>query len=139
MAQNIRNVMTPNPTAMPVIATISDAARAMRDADIGVIVVLNQNQVCGIVTDRDIVVRAIAEGCEPSNTSLGDICSQDLTTLSPTDTIEDAKKLMGEKAIRHIPVVEDGRPVGIVSLGDLAVERGDTSALEDISAAPPNR
>lgn len=139
MAQNIRDVMTPNPTAMPALAPVSDAARAMRDADIGAIVVLNQNQVCGIVTDRDIVVRAIAEGREPSKTSLGDICSQGLTTLSPSDSMEDARKLMGERAVRRIPVVEDGHPVGIVSLSDLAVEKGDSSALEDISAAPPNR
>jgi CBS domain-containing protein len=139
MAQNIRDVMTPNPTAMPAMATISDAARAMRDTDIGAIVVLNQNQVCGIVTDRDIVVRAIAEGREPSNTSLADICSQDITTLSPSDSVEDAKKLMADRAIRRIPVVEGGRPVGIVSLGDLAVEGDEGSALEDISAAPPNR
>jgi CBS domain-containing protein len=139
MAQNIRDVMTPNPTAMPAMATVSDAARAMRDADIGAIVVLNQDQICGIVTDRDIVVRAIAEGREPASTSLADICSQDLTILSPSDTVEDAMRLMGDRAIRRIPVVEDGRPVGIVSLGDLAVEGGDGSALEDISAAPPNR
>jgi CBS domain-containing protein len=139
MGQNIRDVMTPNPTAMPAMATVSDAAKAMRDADIGAIVVLNQNQVCGIVTDRDIIVRAIAEGREPSNTSLSDICSHNLTTLSPSDTVEEAKELMGERATRRIPVVEDGRPVGIVSLGDLAVEEGGSSALEDISAAPPNR
>lgn len=139
MAQNIRDVMTPNPTAMPAMATISDAARAMRDADVGAIVVLNQNQICGIVTDRDIVVRAVAEGRDPARASLGDICSQNLVTLSPSDTVEDAARLMADRAIRRIPVVEDGRPVGIVSLGDLAVERGDGSALEDISAAPPNR
>lgn len=139
MAQNIRDVMTPNPTAMPAMATISDAARAMRDADVGAIVVLNQNQICGIVTDRDIVVRAVAEGRDPARASLGDICSQNLVTLSPSDTVEDAARLMADRAIRRIPVVEDGHPVGIVSLGDLAVERGDGSALEDISAAPPNR
>ena len=135
----IRDVMTPNPIALPVTASVVDAALAMRDSDVGAVIVLEDGQVCGIVTDRDLVVRAIANGNYPASTKLGEVCSRELTALSPRDTVEHAVRLMREKAIRRLPVVENGQPVGIVSIGDLAVERDRQSALGDISAAPPNR
>jgi CBS domain-containing protein len=111
----------------------------MRKADIGDVIVMANGQICGIVTDRDIVVRAVAEGWDPATTELADICSQDLTTVSPSDSIDRAVQLMRQKAVRRLPVVENGRAVGIVSIGDLALERDPQSALSDISAAPPNR
>ena len=85
------------------------------------------------------MVRALAEGRDPARTTVGEICSRELTTLSPNDAIGDAEKTMRARAIRRLPVVEGGRPVGIVSLGDLAVERNPDSTLGGISAAPPNR
>ena len=139
MAQLVRDVMTPYPVTLPVTASLVEAALAMRDFDVGNILVLDNGQVCGIVTDRDIVVRGIAAGNYPATVTLVEICSRDLTTLSPTDRVEDAVSLMRDKAIRRLPVVEGGKSVGIVSLGDLAVERDPHSALSDISAAPPNR
>lgn len=139
MAQLVRDVMTPNPVALPATASLVEAALAMRDFDVGDVLVLDNGQVCGIVTDRDIVVRAIAGGNYPATVKLGEICSRDLTTLSPTDRVEDAVSLMRERAIRRLPVVEHGQPIGIVSLGDLAVEKDPDSVLGDISAAPPNR
>lgn len=111
----------------------------MRDADIGNVVVLDGQQTCGILTDRDVVVRAIAEGHDPAVTSLRGICSRNLTALSPRDSVADAVRLMRQKAIRRLPVVENHRAVGIVSIGDLALEKDPQSALGDISAAPPNR
>src|SRR6266508_182244 len=96
------------------------------------------SKVYGIVTDRDIVVRGIAEGLDPRTNTLDDICSRTLTTVSPDDSIDTAVSLMREKAIRRLPVVKRGRPVGIVSIGDLAIERDSHSALADVSAAPPN-
>lgn len=93
---------------------------------------------CGIVTDRDIVIRALAVGKDPSETLLGEICSRDLQTVSAEDSVGDVVRLMSEKAIRRVPVVEEGRPVGIVSLGDLAATQDPDSALADISSAPPN-
>jgi CBS domain-containing protein len=112
----------------------------MRDADISNVIVLDAaGQISGIVTDRDIVVRVVAQGKDPSTTPLGEIFSQELTTLSPTSSVEEAVKLMREKALRRLPVVENGCPIGIVSLGDLAIERDPSSALGDISTAPPNR
>lgn len=139
MAQYVREVMTQRPVTLQTSDTITAAARTMRDANIGDVVVVENGQVCGIVTDRDIVVRALAEGRDPARTSVGDICSRELTTLSPQSAIADAVAVMRDKAIRRLPVVEGGRPVGIVTLGDLAVERDPDSALGGISAAPPNR
>jgi CBS domain-containing protein len=138
MAQQIRELMTPNPVTLPGTASVHEAARAMRAADIGDVIVIENNQVCGIVTDRDIVVRTVAEARDPATTTLADICSHALTTVRTTDSIEQAVQLMRAKAIRRLPVVEGGQAGGIVSLGDLAVERDPSSALGDISAAPPN-
>jgi CBS domain-containing protein len=138
MPQRIHDVMTPNPVSLQGTASVREAARAMRDQDIGDVIVIENNQICGIVTDRDIVVRTVAEARDPAATTLADICSHALTTVSPDDSIEQAVRLMREKAIRRLPVVEGGRAVGIVSLGDLAIERDPESALGEISAAPPN-
>jgi CBS domain-containing protein len=139
MAQNIRDVMTVNPISMQAASSVAEAARIMRDSNIGDVIVLDNGRICGIVTDRDIVVRSVAEGRDPVTTKLADICSQELTTLSPTENVEDAVLLMREKAIRRLPVVEGGKPVGIVSIGDLATSLDPHSALGHISAAPPNR
>jgi CBS domain-containing protein len=139
MAQSIRDVMTPNPVSIPATSSVAEAARAMRDANIGDVIVTKNNQICGILTDRDIVVRAVAEERDLAATKVADICSQELTTISPTDSVEDAIRLMRDKAIRRLPVVEGNKPVGVVSLGDLAVERDPHSALGQISGAPPNR
>lgn len=139
MAQSIREVMTPNPISLSDSTPVLDAAQAMRDSNIGDVIVLDQSdELCGIVTDRDIVVRVLAEGKDPQATSLSEICSSDVQTLSPNDAVGDAVRLMREKAVRRLPVVEGGKPIGIVSIGDLAIERDSDSALADISAAKPN-
>lgn len=138
MAPTIRDVMTSNPLALQASTTVLDAARTMRDADIGDVLVLDHDGLCGIVTDRDIVVRAIAEGLEPGGVPLSDICTRDVTTIDADVSIDDAARLMRDNALRRIPVLEDGAPIGIVSLGDLAVEQDRSSALGGISAAPPN-
>lgn len=136
---NIREVMSTDPITLPATATIVEAARTMRESDIGDVIVLDKEEaVCGIVTDRDIVVRAVADEQNLSTTKLGDICSRDLVSLSPEDEVGDAVKLMTEKAIRRLPILEGGKPVGIVSLGDLAVTHDPESGLADISSAPPN-
>ena len=137
MAQQIRELMTPNPVALPGTASVHEAARAMRDAQIGDVIVIENNQLCGIVTDRDIVVRILAETRDPATTTLADICSHSIVTVTPTESVEEAVRLMRAHAIRRLPVVEGGQPVGIVSLGDLAVERDPGSALGEISGAPP--
>jgi CBS domain-containing protein len=93
----------------------------------------------GIVTDRDIVIRGVAEGADPNTTRLGQVVSGDLTSVAPDDPVQRAIELMREKAVRRLPVLEGGKPVGVLSLGDLAVERDAQSALADISEEPPGR
>ncbi|MBW3668028.1 MAG: CBS domain-containing protein [Actinobacteria bacterium] len=138
MAQTLKDLMTPNPLTVSRDTPVEQAARHMRDDGIGDVIVTDGETVCGIVTDRDIVVRAIAEGRDPANTTVGEICSSDLVTLSPDAGVEEAVTLMRERALRRLPIIENGRPVGVVSIGDLAIERDEQSALADISAAPPN-
>ena len=139
MAHSIRDVMTAHPIALPATSSVVEAARAMRDSNIGDVIVVENGRICGIVTDRDITVRGVAEARDISRLKLEDICSRGLTTVSPTDSIDDAIRLMREKAIRRLPVVEGGKPVGMVSLGDLALTQDPHSALGNISAAPANR
>jgi CBS domain-containing protein len=138
MATALRDVMAKDPVALPADTPLVDAARSMKEKDIGDVIVLDGDEMCGVVTDRDIVVRAVAEGRDPSDTKLGDVCSHDVVTLSPDASIDDAVKIMREKAIRRIPVEEDGKPVGIVSLGDVATERNPNSIVADISEKGAN-
>lgn len=139
MSQPIRNVMNKDVLRLPPSATVADAAKTMRDSNIGAIVVEEQGKLYGLVTDRDIVVRALAEGRDPKSTRLSDTCSKTLVSLTPDDDTDRAVQLMRERSIRRIPVVENEKIVGIVSLGDLAIERDRQSVLGNISAAPPNR
>lgn len=135
----VRDVMTVNPLSLEASATVRDAAVAMRGADIGDVIVLkDEKSICGIVTDRDLVIRALAEDKDPKTTKLAEICSRELTTVSPETPVDTAVDLMRQKAVRRLPVVEDGHAIGIVSIGDLATQRDPKSALADISAAPPN-
>jgi len=139
MAERIQDVMTTNPETLPESTTVREAAEAMRANDIGDVVVVDDNgKLSGILTDRDIVVRVVAEGRDPRTTRIGDIASRDLTAVSPEDPVDRAVQLMRDKAIRRLPAVDKGKPVGIVSIGDLALDRDPGSALADISAAPPN-
>jgi CBS domain-containing protein len=133
----VRDVMTADPVCVTPDTTIMDAAKKMSSADIGDVLVRDGSKVC-IVTDRDVVVRAIAEGRDPAKTFVRDICSTDVETVTPDTPIATAIGLMRDKAIRRLPVVEDGQAVGIVSLGDFAEEQDPKSALADISSAPPN-
>lgn len=137
--QKVRDVMTHRPVTLPEDAPVVRAAKLMRDQGIGDVLVTTENeQLCGVVTDRDIVVRAVADARDITATPVGSLCSSDLVTVRPDDEADDVVRLMRDKAIRRVPVVEEGHLVGIVSLGDLALERDPSSALSDISAAPPN-
>ena len=138
MAQSIREVMTQNPECVSGDTTVADAAKLMRDKDFGGVLCQDGDQVSGFLTDRDIAVRAVAEGKDPNSTTVSEIATTDLHTLSPDDTVEDAIKLVREHNVRRVPVIEGAKPVGIVSIGDLALVRDQTSALADISGAPAN-
>lgn len=132
----ISEVMTPDPRTLDASETVTAAARVMADDDIGDVLVVDGDRLYGIITDRDITIRVVAEGRDPQSTTLRDVCSTGVVTLSPDDSVDDAERVMGEQAVRRLPIVQDGRPVGVVSLGDLAIEEDPESPLADISAAP---
>jgi CBS domain-containing protein len=136
MARTIREVMTPDPVTLEADATLAEAARAMQKHDIGDVLVTRDGRLQGILTDRDIVVRAVAQDL-PTSGRVGDIVSDNPMTVSPNDSVDTAIGLMRDNAIRRLPVVENERPVGIVSLGDLAEDRDPQSVLGQISSAPP--
>jgi CBS domain-containing protein len=118
--------------------TLTAAARVMRDSAIGDVIVTNGDSVVGIVTDRDITVRGVAEEMNASDATLNQILTQDVVTVTQYDDAVAAADLMRTYGVRRLPVVEDGRLIGLVSLGDLAVEREPQSVLADISADEPN-
>jgi len=139
---NIREIMTPNPQCVSPSDSIQDAARIMRDCDTGAVPVVDNGRPVGMVTDRDIVVRAVADGGQ-LNRPVRDIISGNIVCASPDMSTHEAADLMSEYQVRRLPVVEDDRIVGIVSLGDLAVKEakdkriGDT--LEHISEGVKER
>ena len=135
---DVREVMTPDPVTCPPSTTVYEAAELMRERDIGDVLVQDASGLRGIVTDRDIVVRGVAEGRDADSTSVSEVCTTGIETIEPGASVDDALRLMREHDIRRLPVVKHGRPVGILSLGDLAVEREPDSTLADISAASPD-
>lgn len=138
MSQLVRDLMTKNPVTMPAGTPVRDAARAMREQDIGDVLVAEEGRLRGIVTDRDIVVRGVADFDDLSACSLGDVCSDQLLTARPDEDADVAITRMREAAVRRIPVVEGERPVGVLSIGDAAIERDPRSALADISVEEGN-
>ena len=131
--------MTRDPVMLKPGDTVLDAARIMRDHDIGTVLVSDKDQLVGMLTDRDIVVRAVADKADVSAMKVDQIASKEITALAPEDPIDKAVKLMRSRAIRRFPVVRAGKPVGVLTIGDMAVELDPKSALADLSAADPNR
>lgn len=139
MAQTAQDLMTPNPETVAPEAPLSEVAEIMRDADTGMVPVTEGEELRGVVTDRDIVVRALAEGRDPDDCAARDVCTPDPLTAAPGDDLREVIRQMREADVRRIPVVDRKRVVGVISLGDLAIERDETSALADISAGEPDR
>jgi CBS domain-containing protein len=139
MPRTVEEIMTTSPRTVNVDDTVLDAARVMRDNDIGDVIVVEDGQVTGILTDRDIAVRAVAEGRDADSTPVREICTTGVQAIEPEASVDDALRMMRDADIRRLPVMKNGRPVGIVSLGDLAVEREPDSTLADISAAAPDQ
>jgi CBS domain-containing protein len=136
----VQDIMTTELTTVPMSAPIEQAARLMRDEDIGDVIVINDDGgLVGLVTDRDITIRATADGRDPSGTTVREICSSDLVTARPGADVSEVAELMRSQAVRRIPVVDGDRPVGIISLGDLAVDREPDSTLAEISTEDPDR
>jgi CBS domain-containing protein len=136
----VRHAMTESPqTARPDL-NAADAAALMRDLDVGVIPVAEGERLLGLVTDRDLVLRVIAERKDPMEVRLGDIATRSPVTVSPDDRLSTARDLMSEHRVRRLPVMKAKQLVGILSLGDIALadasERAVGEALEEISESP---
>ena len=137
--QTVEEVMSPAPRTVSANESLVEAAKAMEQQDVGSVVVLEEDgQIFGILTDRDIVVRAVTAGRSMGTTTTAEVCTKDPTTIAPSDTVQEALDLMRQRAIRRLPVAEGGTLVGIVSLGDLAERPEARTTLEAISEAPPD-
>ncbi|MCX4885002.1 MULTISPECIES: CBS domain-containing protein [unclassified Streptomyces] len=137
-ADFVREIMTPGVVAVRPDASLVEAAQLMRVQDIGDVLVADGQEVVGVLTDRDITVRAVAEGLDPLTVSARSVCTPDPVLLAPDDPVAAAVALMRAHAVRRLPVVEDGLPVGMVSLGDLAEVQDPDSTLAEISRAVPD-
>jgi CBS domain-containing protein len=132
--RKIRDIMSPAPPGTTPAESVASAAKVMRDEGIGSLLVLDDGKLRGIVTDRDILLRAVAEDRDPRTTPVADICTQDLAVLSPDDDVTEATRVIQEHAVRRVPVVEDGLLVGVLSLADLALWLDQWSSMRDVAS-----
>ena len=127
MGQHIREVMTSNPSTIETDGFVVEAAKIMKAEDAGVVPVTENGRLIGMVTDRDIAIRVVAEGKDPQSTSVREVASTDLVTIDPEQNLDEALRLMAQHKVRRLPVVEeDGRLVGVVAQADVAREGDDT-------------
>lgn len=138
MSRSVLDLMTHEPaTCSPEDSTL-DAARAMSDGDFGSVLVARDGHLLGILTDRDIVLRVVARGLDPATTPIADILTPDPTTLRADADSEEALQAFRSRHVRRLPVVDGDRPIGILSIGDIAMSHQEPSLLGDLSAAPAN-
>jgi CBS domain-containing protein len=137
MNAKVRDLMTPGPIGVDYNQTIGDAARTMRDWGVGAVLVVNGQSLHGLVTDRDLVVRAVAESRRPDE-PVGPLSSSELIGVNADDDAGVAARLMREHAVRRLPVIDNGQVAGMVSLGDLALEEDPASAMAQVIHASPN-
>lgn len=137
MSLLVRHAMTESPQTATTEMTAADAAGLMSQLDVGVIPVTEGEELRGLVTDRDLVVRVMAARRDPTEVRLGEIITQSVVTVSPDMRLSEARELMAERRIRRLPVVKEDRLVGMLSMGDLAVadasKRAVGETLEDVS------
>jgi CBS domain-containing protein len=136
MDVKVRDVMTPGPIGVDYNSSIGEAARTMRDWGVGAVLVVHDQALYGLVTDRDLVVRAVAESKGPGE-PVGPLSSPDLIGVNADQDAAEAIRLMRENAVRRLPVVDDGQVAGMVSLGDLVHAGDPASALAEVSRARP--
>jgi CBS domain-containing protein len=126
MGQRIREIMTSNPSSIEPSSPIAEAARIMKQEDAGVVPVTENGRLSGMVTDRDIAIRVVAEGKDPQSTTVREVASTDLVTVDPEQDLDEALRLMAQHQVRRLPVVEeDGRLVGVLAQADIAREGDD--------------
>ena len=136
----VRHVMTEAPRTLGPDRTAADAANLMEQYDVGVVPLADGDTLVGLVTDRDLVVRVLAKRRDPQEVKLGEVATEKLVTVTPDTDLGSARDLMAEHKVRRLPVIKDGRLVGIVALGDIAVQiaskRAVGEVLEDVSESP---
>jgi CBS domain-containing protein len=133
-ASSVRDIMTPAPVGVHYTQTIGETARIMRDTQVGAVLVVSDGTLSGLVTDRDLVIRGLAEGTGPGD-PVGPLCSNELVGVAADADVVQAGQLMREHAVRRLPVISDGQVVGIVSLGDIVISGGGDSPLAAVSRA----
>jgi CBS domain-containing protein len=137
MDAKVRDVMTPGPIGVDYFQSITEAARVMRDWGVGAVLVISNESLQGLVTDRDLAIRAVAEA-RAADEPVGPLSSGNLIAVNADADASEAARLMREHAVRRLPVLEDGQVAGIVSLGDLALRDDPASVLAELSRATAN-
>jgi CBS domain-containing protein len=137
MGASIRDTMTSNPRTIETSTPVAEAARLMSSEDVGSLPIVEGDRLVGMLTDRDITVRVVAEGMDPQSTKAGDVASRDVVSVDPQQQLDEALRLMAQHQVRRLPVVEeDGRLVGIVAQADVATAGQDArtgQVVEEIS------
>ena len=134
MANSVRDAMTADPRSIGKSVSVVEAARLMREQDIGSLPITDDEQLVGMITDRDITMRVVAEAADPNATSVEDVYSRDLVSVEPDNDLEEALRLMARHQVRRLPVVENGRLVGIVAQADIALSENETKTGELVEA-----
>jgi CBS domain-containing protein len=137
MDMQVRDIMTPDPVGVYYDQTIAETARVMRDAGVGAVLVVNGESLSGVVTDRDLVIRGLADGAGPDS-PVGPLCSEKLVGVDASAALADAGRLIREHSVRRLPVIDNGQIVGIVTIGDLAASADPDSPLAAVSGARAN-
>lgn len=137
MGKTIRDVMTSNPCTIDADRDVAYAAKMMKDENVGMAPIVEGDQLIGVLTDRDIAIKVVAEGKDPQTTKARDVASKDIVTVDPQQDLDEALRLMAQHQIRRVPVVEeDGKVVGIVAQADIALISDDAQTgqlVEQIS------
>jgi CBS domain-containing protein len=136
MGKSVKDAMTPMVKTAPSSLSLTDAAMLMKQEDVGSLPVVDGERLIGMLTDRDIVVRGIADGSDPHAIKAGDIASRDIVTVRPDDDLDEAVRLMAQHQVRRLPVVDDGHLVGVVAQADVAQEAKEKEVgqlVEEIS------
>ena len=140
MGTKVHEVMTDRPRVVTPETTVSEAAQLMKNDDIGSLPILDGEQLAGVVTDRDIVIRAVAEGKDPRGMPVREVASRELVTVNADEELSSALQLMASQQVRRLPVVnDDGRLVGVLAQADVAVEASEKAVgemVEEISKPP---
>jgi CBS domain-containing protein len=143
MGKNVRDVMTQNPRSVRPDDSVVEAARVLRDENVGSLPIVEGDRLVAIVTDRDIAIRVVAEGRDPGSVSVQEIASRDPVTAESTSDLDEALQAMARHQVRRLPVVEEGRLVGILAQADVAADVGDkqtgrlVEAISEPSSAEP--